>query len=74
MVAEMDQITASNLRQHRREHRLTQVQIAELLGIEKTAVSCIENGIRQLSHAEKLVLECYLLGHVPKIHDLAATC
>lgn len=64
MVTDQE-ITANNLREHRREHGLTQVQIAGLLEIEKTAVSCIENGTRQLSHAEKLVLECYILGRIP---------
>lgn len=68
MVAE-NEITASTLREHRRSHGLTQVRIAELLGIEKTAVSCIELGSRQLSHAEKMLLECYLLGRVPNLND-----
>ena len=69
MVA-AEEITPRNLRDYRRQHGLTQVRIAELLGIEKTAVSCIERGNRQLSHAEKLLLECYLLGRVPLLDDL----
>jgi transcriptional regulator with XRE-family HTH domain len=68
-----EEITADNLREHRRALGFTQVQVAELLGVEKTAVSTIENGNRLLSHAEKLVLECYFFGRVPKLDDVLAT-
>lgn len=61
MIAEIE-ITAASLRETRRLHGRTQQQVAELLGIDNTAISNIETGGRALSHAEKLVLEAYFLG------------
>lgn len=67
MIAE-NEISADTLREARRRHGHTQQQVAELLGIDNTAISNIENGGRALSHAEKLVLEAYFLGrHIETI-------
>lgn len=68
-----NEITAANLRNHRRRHKMTQVQVAALLGVEKTAVSAIETGVRQLAHTEKLILECYLIGRIPSLKEVLAT-
>lgn len=65
----MDQlktITSENLRKHRLAAGLTQAAVAGLIGIDPTAVSCIENRTRSLSHAEKTVLEFHLFGRVPQ--------
>ena len=66
------EITATNLREFRRVGGFTQTDIARMLGVDNTAISCIEKGNRQLAHAEKLVLECYLLGKVPSLNALMA--
>jgi transcriptional regulator with XRE-family HTH domain len=42
-----------------------QDEIASILGLEKSHISKIERGTRQLSAAEKTVLEWYFFGAVP---------
>ncbi len=58
--------TAENLRGLRESKEgMNQEEIAQMLGITRTAVSKIEGGTRGLSTTEKAVLDWYFFGTMP---------
>ena len=69
MVTEIPlQVTAENLRELRKDARLTQTECGALVGVDKFAICRVETGQRPLTVAESLVLSAALLGHpVPMI-------
>jgi transcriptional regulator with XRE-family HTH domain len=62
---EFKEVTAENLRFVRGSKGLTQDEIADLLGLQKSNVSNIENGRRTLSETEKQLLDWYFFGTIP---------
>jgi len=59
------EIRAENLKQLRKRMRLSQGEVAEIIGIAREAVSKIETGKRDLTAAERRLLEWYFFGKVP---------
>jgi len=59
------EVTAENLRFIRGGNGMNQAEVAELLGIQKNAISKIEGGTRSLTEAEKHLLDWYFFGKVP---------
>jgi transcriptional regulator with XRE-family HTH domain len=62
---EFTETTAENLALIRGSMGMNQEEIAEMLGIPKTAVSNIENDKRTLSAAEKTILDWHFFGIIP---------
>lgn len=61
-MTQQKEITSETLREIRGEFGVTQADIAKVLGIDHSAVSSVETGRRDLTHAEKLVLAAYFFG------------
>jgi len=59
------EIRAENLRQLRKRVRLSQGEVAEIIGVAREAVSKIETGRRELSVSERRLLEWYFFGKIP---------
>jgi transcriptional regulator with XRE-family HTH domain len=59
------EITPENLRPLRSQMGVRQSYIAELLGIQQSAVSRVESGKREITSAEKQVLEFFFFGKLP---------
>jgi transcriptional regulator with XRE-family HTH domain len=58
-------VTQENLRNLRKARGLTQFDVADILGIAKSAVSKVESGERHLSLPESTLLEWLFFGVVP---------
>lgn len=64
-MAEFSETTADNLKFLRGSQGMNQAQIAKVLGISGNAVSKIELGLRDLTAAEKKILDLYFFGKLP---------
>ena len=64
-MAEFFETTADNLKFLRGAQGMNQAQIAKVLGISGNAVSKIELGLRDLTAAEKKILDLYFFGKLP---------
>lgn len=61
-MTDLQETTAETLREIRGSFRATQADVANVLGIDNSAVSSVETGRRDLTHAERLVLNAYFFG------------
>lgn len=64
-MSEFHETTAENLKAIRNELKMTQDDVAVILGIPRNAVSKIETGTRALSDSEKKLLDWHFFGTVP---------
>jgi len=66
-------INGPDLKKLRKSKRMLQEDVAEIIGISREAVSKIETGRRELSVSERLLLEWYFFGKVPRtVHSSLA--
>jgi len=59
------EITTQILREWRRKEGLTQTELGEVLGLDKSAIAKIENGFRRISGPEQKLLAGYIYGQNP---------
>lgn len=65
-MSEHIEVTAKNLRSIRGAREMTQKQVADILGVPLNAVSKIELGNRELTSAEKKLLDLFFFGRLPE--------
>jgi transcriptional regulator with XRE-family HTH domain len=66
MNEQFTETNAQNLASLRKARGLRQQSIADVLGLEKSHISKIENGVRDLSSSEKTVLDWFFFGITPQ--------